>query len=486
MVVPRQNAIRGHMTARLPWILGIVFALAVLLTRTWGIHVDEIGYFHLAVHEHLGDTATTGKPYVFYAFNNALYHLFRRSAGWLHPLILPVFYVIVTVLALWQLAMSASLVGARRGWTFALLLLSPFVLFNATQLMMETALLPLLSVTLAVLLSTIGERQRPRAALWLGIAAAASAMVKDTALPALLVMGVAFFPAMRFRLWPLAAGSLAGTLGSRFLLWAIYAPPSFHYGGVSQFLASFGDPRQWTKIPSYLGMWIFFVGAAWIGAIWSLRERCDTTSRTLLAVASLSAGGVLLVQFATNPDLAFPRYAYPVIWVGLASSAIACGRSRTLWPGVAVLALQLPWITGLWPGTFPTIRYWPALVTDESYSSGGTILSGTPVYGWIAASPRALSDLCVYLPTSSAAGVNEAEEWFQDVAAHVGFYDEQAHREFERCSGAKALVDRRFTVNACETEACDPSRYWIRSCLRQDIRFYSARTGAIQSRVCLP
>ena len=101
--------------------------------------------------------------------------------------------------------------------------------------------------------------------------------------------------------------------GNRFLLWAIYAPPSFHYGGVSQLLASFGDPRQWRDLFPYLGMWIFFVGLAWVGAIWSLRERRDRTSRTLLAVASLSAGGVLVVQFATNPVLPFPRYAYPVI-----------------------------------------------------------------------------------------------------------------------------------------------------------------------------
>jgi hypothetical protein len=474
------------MKARLPWICGIVFALAVLLTRTWGIHVDEIGYFHLAVHEHLGDTATTGKPYAFYVFNNALYHLFRRAAGWLHPLILPVFYVVVTVLALWQLATSASLAGARRGWTFSLLLLSPFVLFNATQLMMETALLPLLSVTLAILLSMIGGRQRPRAALWLGMAAAASVVVKETAVPALLILGVAFFPAIRFRLWPMVAGLLAGTLGNRFLLWAIYAPPPFQYGGVSQFLASFGDPQQWKKILSYLGMWTFFAGFAWIGAAWSSWERRDSTSRTLLAAASLSAAGAILVQFATNPGLPFPRYAYPVIWVGLASGAIACARSRKIWSGASVLALQFPLITGLWPGTFPTIRYWPALVTDESYASGGTILSGTPVYGWIAASPRALSDLCVYLPTSSAAGVNEAEEWFQDVAAHVGFYDERARREFESCAGEKAFVDRRFVANPCETEPCDPSRYWIRSCVRQDIRFYSSQTGAVQSRVCLP
>jgi hypothetical protein len=474
------------MKARLPWIFGIVFALAVLLTRTWGLHVDEIGYFHLAVHEHLGDTPTSGKPYLFYVFNNALYHLFRRSSGWLHPLILPVFYVIVTVLTLWQLAVSASLAGARRGWTFTLLLLSPFVLFNATQLMMETALLPLLSVTLAVLLSMIGNEVRPRASLWLGLTAAASVLVKETAVPALLVLGVAFFPTVRFRIWSMAAGLLAGTLGNRFLLWAIYAPPQLHYGGLSQFLASFSDPRQWRKIPAYLGLWIFFMGVAWVGALWSSWERRDRTSRTLFALASLSAGGVILVQFATDPSLPFPRYAYPVIWVGLASSAIACARSRKLWLGAAVLALQLPWITGLWPGTFPTIRYWPALVTDESYSSGGTILSGIPIYGWIAASPRALSDLCVYLPRSSAAGVDQAEKWFQDIAAHVGFYDEQTYREFERCTGAKAIVDRRFTGNSCERETCAPSRYWIRSCLTQDIRFYSNQTGPVESRVCLP
>lgn len=473
------------MKARLPWILGLVFVLAVLVTRTWGLQVDEIAYLHLAIHEHLGDAPTTGKPLAFYAFNNALYHLLRRSVGWLHPLILPVFYVTLTVLALWRLAVSAAPVGARRGWTFALLVLSPFLLFNATQLMMETAVLPILSVTLATLLSMIGGEAHRRAAIWLGITAAGSVLVKETALPALLILGVAFFPAIRSRIWPLAAGAVAGIVANRFLLWAIYAPPLFHYGGVSQFLASLEAPEQWRKIPAYLGMWAFFAGFAWIGAVWSSWERRDRTSMTLLALATLSAGGVILVQFATDLSLPFPRYAYPVIWLGLASSAIACARSQRLAIGVAVLGLQLPWITGLWPGTFPTIRYWPALVTDEAYANGGTIMSGAPVYGWIAASPHALSDLCVYLPTSSAAGVDEAEEWFQDVAAHVAFYDEQSYSEFERCPGSHAIVDRRFTVS-CGSEACGSSRYSIRSCLKQDVRFYSSRSGAVYTRICLP
>jgi hypothetical protein len=458
----------------------------VLLTRTWGLHYDEVSYFHLAIHSHLGDTPTSGKPYVFYLFNNALYHLFRRSAGWLHPLILPVFYVILTVLAIWKLAVSASRTGARRGWTFALLLLSPFALFNATQLMMETALLPLLSVTFALLLSMIDDQQRPHAALWLGMAAAVSAVVKDTAVAALLVMGVAFLPVLRYRIWPLLAGSLAGVLGNRFLLWAIYAPPQFHYGGGSQFLASFSDPRQWKSIPAYLGMWLFFLGFAWIGALWSCWERRDRISRMLVALSSLSAAGVLLVQFATVPGLPFPRYAYPVIWVGLASSAIACARSRKAWLAAAVLALQLPWITGLWPGTFPTIRYWPRLVTGEAYSSGVTVLSGAPNYGWIVMSPRALSDLCVYLPRSNAAGVIQAEDWFRDIAEHVTFFDEQQLGAFEQCPGAKAVVDRRFAVDSCETDRCAPASYRVRSCLKQYIRLYSIHTGEIESRVCLP
>ena len=82
--------------------------------------------------------------------------------------------------------------------------------------------------------------------------------------------------------------------------------------------------------------------------------------------------------------------------------------------------------------------------------------------------------------------MNQAEEWFQDIAAHVGLYDEQRYSEFERCAGAKAIVDRRFTDKSCERETCASSRYWIRSCLMQDVRFYSNQTGPIESRICLP
>jgi hypothetical protein len=476
----------GQRTVGALLILGIGFVLVTLLTRTWGLHVDEIIYFDQAIRDPLGDARVSGKPYVFYAFNFALYHLLRRPVGPFHPLILPVFYAVATVVALWRHAKSASSTSATPRWTFALLLFSPFVLFNATQLMMETALLPLMSCALALLLSARREESRPVAALWLALIATVSTLMKGTAIPALAALTFAFAPTLRLRVWPLAAGVVVGAVGNPLLLRAVQAPESFPYGSVSQLLASIGALQPWQRLPTDLGVWVFLVGLASAGAVWSWWERRDAPSRTLLALCALSAVGSTLVQLATHPTLPFPRYAYPVIWVGLAGSAIACARSHTKWLAPVVLASQLPWITALWPGVFPTVQYWPAQITTESYRSGGTILSGSPVHGWILTSARARARLCVYLPRSNAAGALQAEPWLRAVTEQVTFHDERQLSEFQTCQGARLIFDRRFSVNACELDPCPPSRYRIRSCLREDIRFYSPQFGEVNSRVCLP
>ncbi|HZN81575.1 MAG TPA: hypothetical protein VFC01_18095 [Mycobacterium sp.] len=472
---------------RLTWILGIVCMLFVLLTRTWGLHVDEIRYFHVAIREPLGDALESGKPFVFYVLNYALYHVFRWPAGWLHPLILPVFYAVATVLALWFLAARAVDAGAHRAWAVAVLLLSPFVLFNASQLMMETAQLPLLSVTLALLLSVSAGRHTSQHILWLVAAAAGSVLIKETALPALLILILAFFPVLGLRVWPLIAGAAIGSTANALLLRAIHAPlPPTHYGGMAQLWTSLTAGQPWARTSSYLGVWGFFVGLAWLGALAVAVRRRDPMSWTLVAAGALSAGGVFLVQLATDPILPFPRYAYPVMWAGLACCGIACARTRTGWVSAAVVVLQLPIAGGLWPGTFSIIEHWPTLITLESYNNSATILSGTPAYGWIATSPRALDDLCVYLPRGNAAGAAHTEMWFRDVARQVRFFDERSYPAFQGCNAARAIVDRRFDVNACQEDVCSPSRYSIRSCLERDVLYFSARIGPTKSRVCLP
>jgi hypothetical protein len=151
-----------------------------------------------------------------------------------------------------------------------------------------------------------------------------------------------------------------------------------------------------------------------------------------------------------------------------------------------VLATQLPWITALWPGIFPTINYWPTTITLEAFSNGGTILSGTPVFGWVVISKAPLSRLSVYLPRVGAAGAVQAEQWFKDVTDQVEFFDEQHLADFQAQAGPKAIFDRRFGVRSCEASPCSPQQYRIRACLNQNIQFYSPQSGPVQSRACLP
>jgi hypothetical protein len=121
---------------------GTVVIVVTLLTRTWGIHVDEILYLGYAIADPLGDARIVGNHFLIYAFNYAVFHGVAWLIPWLAPLVLPLVYAEAAVLAIWGLVSATSLDLGRKRWAFALLLLSPFVLFNSTQLMIESALIP--------------------------------------------------------------------------------------------------------------------------------------------------------------------------------------------------------------------------------------------------------------------------------------------------------------------------------------------------------
>lgn len=463
--------------------VGTIVILVTLLTRTWGIHVDEILYFGYAIAAPLGDALIVGNQFLIYVFNYGLYHGVSWLLPTLAPLILPVFYAETTVLVIWWLAVAipSDTMTCRRA--FALLLLSPFVLFNATQLMLETALLPLLGAVLASALVLGQEAVSARRAAVIVVLAALCALTKATALPALALLAVGLWPVLGGRVWPLLVGGAAGTVVNRVVLALLHAP-SASYGGVGQLIASIRDLSM-DRLLETVGVWAFFAGLPALGAAWCWRERRDRLALSLLAAAVLSAPVAVVVQLSTDPTLPFPRYAYPVIWVGVAASGLACARSQSRWLAPVVLVLQLPLSTALWPGVFPTMAIWPSTIVREAFQNGGTILAGTPVHGWVAISSKARERLCVFLPRESP-GTLQAEPWFAAVARQVTFFDADQVREFQQCTGAKAVFDRRFDVNPCELDPCSPSRYRIRSCLPQHIAFYSPRLGDVQTRVCLP
>jgi hypothetical protein len=315
------------------------------------------------------------------------------------------------------------------------------------------------------------------------VLAALCALTKATAIPALVVLTVSLWPVLGRRAGLLLVGGAAGTL----LNWATLAllhAPSASYGGIGQLITSIRNPSA-DRLFGCVVVWAFFVGLPALSAAWCWRERRDRLALSLMMAAWVSAPAAVVVQFATGPALPFPRYAYPVIWIGLAAGSLACARSQTRWLAPVVLALQLPLSTALWTGVFPTITLWPSPIVVEAFQNGGTILSGTPAHGWVVISARARERLCVLLPGESP-GAAQARPWFTYVAKEVAFFDASEVDEFRQCTGAKAIFDRRFDIDTCELHACSPTHYRIRSCLRQHIDFYSPRFGDVQTRVCLP
>ena len=191
---------------------GFLAILVALFTRTLGIHVDELNYMAWAKDSPVGDAVRTGKPAVFYLFNYTLYGLVPDWAEGLRPLILHLFYAALGVFSIGWLAAKAATTTEAFVWQFVILLCTPFFVFNTTQLMMESAVLPMLALTMAGSWSSIAS-VRFDASLLVLASATCALLFKETAALALIVLLVAFWPRWgrscgHWRLrWPSASAS---------------------------------------------------------------------------------------------------------------------------------------------------------------------------------------------------------------------------------------------------------------------------------------
>ena len=63
-------------TRRTGWLSLVAFTLlaATFFLKTTGVHFDAVNYLRVALFEPFGDSAATGKPWLFYGINYALFH----------------------------------------------------------------------------------------------------------------------------------------------------------------------------------------------------------------------------------------------------------------------------------------------------------------------------------------------------------------------------------------------------------------------------
>jgi hypothetical protein len=122
---------------------GFAFLAVILFMRTTGLHIDENNYLYLASVSRYGDSEHGGKPPLFYFIN---YKFYREVAQWFgpfRPVSLHLFYIATFAASLaWALKPLFKERNVAFAATYFTLLVSPLALLNSTQLMMETAMFP--------------------------------------------------------------------------------------------------------------------------------------------------------------------------------------------------------------------------------------------------------------------------------------------------------------------------------------------------------
>lgn len=466
---------------------GCLAVLAAMLLRNIGIHYDESLYIAWAVRSPLGDAAETGKPYVFYLFNFLLYQALPQRPDWLRAIGLHVFYAVVSVLAVARLAWQAADTRRDFVWQFVILLSSAFFIFSSTQVMMESAVLPLLTLTLAGLFQMDRSGRFLRPQLLVLVSATLAVLIKETAVPALAILFVAFWSRLGRRLWVLPCSMVLGLVTTRILLSSIHAV-DHRYGGISSMFDFESVRLRLNLIWDYLWVWAFYVGPFQVFAVWAHYLRRDgptpTSDAVLLRLGALSLLATLVVLLASV--LTFARYTYPVVWLGLIAFAFLLVRASRPLAAIA-LVLSLVLIANMWGPNGRQMSLWPRLVATEAHYTAFTVFQGVPTLGWVAFAGDRRVDMCILLPKARSEGRDPIQRYLDAVTVNPRWFDETQIDGYQRCVGPKAVIRRQYqdVPGQCSPD-CPRSEFSIDICNVQEVRFGPKPWPVLTNRTCLP
>ena len=465
---------------------GLAAILVAVFTRTTGIHFDELNYMIRAGYEVVGDVARTGKPYLFYVVNYAVLHLVPEAAGGLRPASLHLFYATLCVVSLAWLVSKATDTTGQFAWHFAMLLGAPFFVFNSTQVMMETAVIPCLTLAVGAVIDIDRRGSRRSTEVLLFVASTLALLFKETAIVGLVILLAAFWPRVGRRLWPLALGIVFGVGLGWVMLRAVQAPPH-NYGGVSTLL----DPNVWPArlklTREYVSMWAFFVWPVTLAGVVVMFARGlynDSYDRALLYVGGLSLAGTIAIQAASNYELA--RYAYPAIWLGVIAFAFLLVRRAPRWLAALSLLLYAVPIANMWRSDPLRFNLWPSFIANEAHYSSYGVLPGVRNIGWLAFAGNRRENMCVFVARGEGAdGPEWLERYFAGVTVNPRFFDETQFGDFKGCDGPKAYLRKQQEVfYRCGSE-CPRSQYSERVCSVTEDRFTSPGQ-MLTNLTCLP
>ena len=461
---------------------GFAILATILFVRTTGLHIDEWNYLALADQHRTGDSSSTGKPPLFYWINYKLHNEIAPSLGPLKPITIYLFYMAVFAAALvWGARPEFEKRHGYLALVLFVLLVSPLVLLNETQLMMETASLSVVSLLFGAVLRG-GEGYWK----WLRLLLLSALLValKSTGISAVaLLAGAAWRNSKRIPA-ALAAGALAGLIGNQASLrWIVQAEHADNYGGPSEILNPAAVWERLTHVREDLYVWLFFVGMAALAGIlaWSLGRRPApltemrrVTDGGLLTCALGSLGLMLLMQAVSIHG--FPRYNYPVLWLGLIASVLLVARHRAAIL-LALAALFILQSSSLWGRDLDRFRLWPSRTVLEFVESGGTILMAAPVHRLVV--QQLFRDPS---PCYAVESINPQET--QYYLRYFAFaFPEGRVAESQSCvPSIRVWRDPVDAVGDCPIR-CEESHRWS-GCGYQRLVFYTVRQGLVLNQVC--
>jgi hypothetical protein len=463
-----------------------VLLSVVLSVRTTGIHVDENNYLMLADRSWSGDSAGSGKPVLFYWINNKLHNEIARSFGPLEPVTIYLFYIAAFAVSLpWALQ---PILGKRRiihALAFLVLLASPLALLNTTQVMMETALLPAVTLLFGAVVRD-ADRQWKRGRLF--ILSALVVALKVTGASAVVLLAAVVFRRSKTLAAVLVGGGLAGYLGGQAALrWVVQSNHAENYGGLSEILNLQGVWERLSNARGDLYLWLFFQGLAAIvaGLIWaagrhSLKDekRQKHTWLTDAGLFTFAVGSLLLtLGMQTISIFGFARYNYPVLWLGLIASIVLIARHRA----IALLPLSGLFLfqsSALWGRDLNRFDLWPSRTVIEFIESGGTIMVGSPVHRLVVQQRFRNPEPCYSLEIGDELG----RQWYRQF---FNFAFPKGHIEdsSQPCvSSIRVWRDPVDAVGSCPVR-CDNSSDWT-ACGYQRLTFFTSRQGLVRNQFC--
>jgi hypothetical protein len=462
---------------------GLAFLSAILFVRTTGIHIDENNYLDAAVNSRLGDSKGSGKPPLFYWMNYKLQHEVARSFGPLKPITIYLFYIA---------AYSATLVWAllpffrdRRkhlALTFFVLLLSPLALLNTTQLMMETAMLPVVSLLFGCVLRG-GDRFWKLLRMFL--VSLLLIVLKVTGIAVVILLAAVTVRRSKWITVALGTGALSGYLvNAATLRWIVQVENAHDYGGPSEIL---NIAAAWARLNSQdVYIWLFFVGvAATAGGLAYAHSRWRSGKATSDGKGEISDGALLMLAFGTLAFTllmqsisiyGFARYNYPTLWLGLIASVLLVARYRVivLLPLAAVLFIQS---SSLWGTDLNRFNLWPSRTVVEFMESGGTILMAAPIHRLVVEQHFRNSSPCYAVES-----LNPQEERYYLQYFAFAFPKGKVAASSACDPTIRIWRDPVETVGGCPAR-CETSNKW-HGCGYQNLVFFTFRPGLVLNQVC--